>query len=87
MLVIHAFKHSPSQILLQFCGGATHVEVARSILEQVPDTQWIDIPRSGLIIRVSPALLDAIHTLSQIQSIDGEPFAPLFLPYFGLVEA
>lgn len=84
MLIISVLKHSTSQTLFQFHGPAGHIDVARKALELVPDTQWIDVPARGLIVSVSPVLIDAILSLHAIEAVDGVPFVPIFLPQFGL---
>lgn len=83
MLIITATKPSPSQIRFEFNGAAAHIDVARTALEVGSICEWIEKPNPGLIVNVSAALLKAIDSLNLIETVDGAPFVPLFLPSFG----
>lgn len=83
MLIITATKPSPSQIRFEFNGAAAQIEVARTALEVGSICERIEKPNPGLIVNVSAALLKAIVSLNLIETVDGAPFIPLFLPTFG----
>lgn len=83
MVIITAHKHSISEIRFEFQGPAAHIDVARAALETGSITHWIDTPTPTLIGQVSPSLLKAIASLNMIETVDGTPFVPLFIPAFG----
>lgn len=83
MLIITAHKHSANQVRFEFDGSAAHTEVAIAALQQGSRSQRLDTPSAMLIVNVSSAVLHEIASLSCIESVDGTPFIPLFLPHFG----